>query len=261
MLLLPRGTGNRAATVGCEHQQHDEYVGTPGHGPAELQELLLTSDTVQEFLGEVAAAAARELGPDRFSCAVTVRTHQRRPTTLGTSDSFAAALDEVQYGQDQGPCLHALRTGEIVEMTDIAADERWPRFAALAAEQGSGSALSLPLGTGPTGVVGALNVYGRTPDAFTDDDRERARRYAAQAAAAVAIGVRLAQRAELSEDLRAGLSSRATIDQAIGIVMAQRRCDADAAFAVLRELSQTSNTKLREVAAQVIAHVTGPSTD
>jgi GAF domain-containing protein len=243
--------------VSSEYQHDDEYVGRPGNGLAELQELLLSSDTVQEFLGEVATAAARELDADRFSCAVTVRTHQRRPTTLGTSDSLAAALDEVQYSQGEGPCLHALRTGETVEMTDVAVDRRWPRFAALAAEQGAGSALSLPLGTAPTGVVGALNLYARTPDAFTDVDQERASRYAAQAAAAVAIGVRLAQRAELSEDLRAGLSSRATIDQAIGIVMAQRGCDADSAFAVLRERSQNSNTKLREVAAQVIAQVTG----
>jgi ANTAR domain len=43
----------------------------------------------------------------------------------------------------------------------------------------------------------------------------------------------------------AALSGRAVIDQALGIIMGQRRCSADEAFGVLREVSQTSNVKLR----------------
>jgi AmiR/NasT family two-component response regulator len=42
------------------------------------------------------------------------------------------------------------------------------------------------------------------------------------------------------------------IDQALGIIMGQRRCSADEAFSVLREVSQTSNVKLRDVAARLI---------
>jgi hypothetical protein len=88
-------------------------AGPPDDGLAEWQELLLATDTLQDFLGEVAGAAARDLGGE-MSCGVTVRTHKRRPTTLGTSDSFAAALDEAQYFEGQGPCLHALNTGETI---------------------------------------------------------------------------------------------------------------------------------------------------
>jgi AmiR/NasT family two-component response regulator len=39
--------------------------------------------------------------------------------------------------------------------------------------------------------------------------------------------------------------------------MGQRRCSADEAFGVLREVSQTGNIKLREVAARLIAVTTG----
>lgn len=151
-------------------------AGPPDDGLAEWQELLLATDTLQDFLGEVAGAAARDLGGE-MSCGVTVRTHKRRPTTLGTSDSFAAALDEAQYSKGQGPCLHTLNTGESITMLDISTDERWPRFTELSAAQGANA---------PTTPV-----------------------------CAVAIGM-----------------------------------DSE-------QLSQTSNTKLRDVAAQVVLTVTG----
>jgi hypothetical protein len=61
----------------------------------------------------------------------------------------------------------------------------------------------------------------------------------------------LARQEELVEEvlnLRKALTSRATIDQAKGIVMADRRCTADEAFAILVELSSRSEVKLADVA-------------
>jgi hypothetical protein len=242
--------GGRATAI-SNHPDAD----APEPASAELQELLLNTESVQEFLAELATCAARDLGGARFSCGVTVRTHQRRPTTLGTSDGLAAALDEAQYAAGDGPCLHALRTGDVVEVTDTATDARWPRFSSLCAENGAGSVLSLPLGTAAGGVVGALNIYSRAVAAFGDADREHGRRYAQLVSGAVAIAVRLAQRAELSDDLRAALGSRSVIDQAMGIVMARRCCGPDEAFGVLRERSQTGNVKLRDVAAEIVRTV------
>jgi hypothetical protein len=54
--------------------------------------------------------------------------------------------------------------------------------------------------------------------------------------------------------LRRALESRATIDQAKGIVMADRRCDADEAFRVLVNVSQDANTKLRDVADLLVSN-------
>ncbi len=50
---------------------------------------------------------------------------------------------------------------------------------------------------------------------------------------------------------------RSTIDQAIGVLMAQERCTADEAFALLRQHSQHNNRKLREVATDLIVRVSG----
>jgi hypothetical protein len=64
-------------------------------GVAELQELLLATDTLQEFLDEVADRAATEVSPG-LSCGVTVRP-DGRPLTIASSDGYANKLDQLQY--------------------------------------------------------------------------------------------------------------------------------------------------------------------
>jgi AmiR/NasT family two-component response regulator len=48
------------------------------------------------------------------------------------------------------------------------------------------------------------------------------------------------------------MENRAVIEQAKGIIMGQRRCTPDQAFAVLTKLSQDSNRKLRDVASALV---------
>lgn len=54
------------------------------------------------------------------------------------------------------------------------------------------------------------------------------------------------------QNLEVALQSSRTIGAAMGIVMANRRVDEAAAFAILRQASQDSNTKLRCVATDVV---------
>ena len=102
-----------------------------------------------------------------------------------------------------------------------------------------------------------MNIYAATPRTFTPEQRARAHAYADQAAAAIAMATRLAHHTQLTDDLRAAMASRTIIDQALGILMGQLRCNADDAFAVLRKTSQDTNTKLRDVAATLITKTTG----
>jgi hypothetical protein len=63
-----------------------------------------------------------------------------------------------------------------------------------------------------------------------------------------------------SVDLRRQLATLPVIEQAKGIYMAECHCDEKAAFALLRQRSQQSNRKLRDVAAEVVgAGTAGPS--
>lgn len=59
------------------------------------------------------------------------------------------------------------------------------------------------------------------------------------------------------QQLRQAIATRPVIDQARGVLMALHACSSDEAWHVLREASQLSNTKLREVAAMVTAGAEG----
>ncbi|MEV0240661.1 ANTAR domain-containing protein [Streptomyces sp. NPDC050674] len=78
---------------------------------------------------------------------------------------------------------------------------------------------------------------------------------AAPATSAVALerAERLHVLQEEVEQLRQAIASRPVIDQARGILMATHGCTSDEAWHILREASQLSNTKLRDVAAAVTA--------
>lgn len=57
---------------------------------------------------------------------------------------------------------------------------------------------------------------------------------------------------EHAEQLEQALRSSRTIGAAIGIIMASRRVTQDRAFAILTRLSQDTNRKLRDVAAELV---------
>jgi GAF domain-containing protein len=175
---------------------------------------------------------------------------------VASSDANAAQTDELQDGLDHGPCLTALRTGQQIRIEDLASDPRWRDYAVRALAQGVRSSLSMPLST-PDRTVGALNLYSDQPRFFGAAQTQHAERFAAEAAVAVGIAARLAAQAELTDQLRASLAVRAVIDQAIGVIMAQGRCTATDAFAILRTASHNRNIKLRQVAEQIITGITG----
>lgn len=85
-----------------------------------------------------------------------------------------------------------------------------------------------------------------------NNDQEDARRFAEAAATATAHASLHRATQREAEQLREALKSRAVIDQAKGILMAEHRCDADEAFTLLSNLSMSSNVKVREVASAIV---------
>jgi GAF domain-containing protein len=161
-------------------------------------------------------------------------------------------MDAVQYEIDDGPCLTCLRRGVPVAVPDIPSDERWPAFTRRGAQEGAGSSLSVPLVVhGKT--VGALNLYCRAAHGLSEADRTRATEFAHHAAAVVALAAQRADHELREHHLENALRSRSLIDQAMGVLMGQAHVSAEEAFERLRRRSQHSNTKLRDVAATVVA--------
>ncbi|MFD2082413.1 GAF domain-containing protein [Actinopolymorpha cephalotaxi] len=220
-----------------------------------LQTLLLAGPRLEEFLGKVASLASAITNPPA-SCGITV--HQDgEPVTVATSDDRAALVDQKQYDFHEGPCIDTLNTGDIIEVRDQSADMTWPKYNPAAAELGVRCSLSLPLSVDDE-TLGALNLYVfEEPHAFDGDQRARAETFAAQASTALALTVRHTEQADLTSQLEQALVSRTYIDQAVGIVMGQQRCDANQAFDILRRHSQNNNRRLRDVATDLINRVSG----
>jgi response regulator NasT len=82
------------------------------------------------------------------------------------------------------------------------------------------------------------------------DDEERAR------AMLIAVDDYNAMAEEIVQ-LREALSSRSTIDQAKGLVMAERRCTPDEAFRHLTKLSNDTNVRVADVAAALVYRAQG----
>jgi hypothetical protein len=226
----------------------------------ELQDALLSTESVEQFLHEMTRLAAG-LVRGGLSCGMTVRSGGR-PMTVACSDPVAAQVDEVQYKLDDGPCLHAMRDGHTVRiedttrMKDTGVKARWPEFEARAAAHGIRSCLALPL-TADGRSIGAINLYARTASAFGAAEARRAESFAENASGALTLALRLSSHVLLIDQLRSSLSSRTVIDQALGIIMARQHCGQSRAFAILRAASQNSNVKLREIASAIVTSVTG----
>jgi transcriptional regulator with GAF, ATPase, and Fis domain len=219
-----------------------------------LQDALVNTESIEQFLHDMAVLAARLIGGD-LSCGMTMRSNGR-PVTVACSDPVAAAVDAVQYELDNGPCLHAMRDGRVVRIEDTTDKARWPEFERRAAAHGIRSCLALPLSSEGRR-VGALNLYARDASAFGTAEAQRAADFAGNASGALTLAIRLASHAALIEQLRSSLASRTVIDQALGIIMAREQCTQARAFAILRSASQNSNVKLRDIASAIVTSVSG----
>jgi GAF domain-containing protein len=199
------------------------------------------------------AELARSALPGADEVSITLIRAGRAYTAAYTGE-IALQLDERQYESQAGPCLQAAAEKVTVSVPDTATDTRWDGWAAKAAAAGVGSVLSVGLPILES-VSGAVNIYGLQPAAFDDDMVLLAQRFAGYAGVALANAHLHDSTANLAQHMQAAMESRAVIEQAKGIIMGERRCSADAAFAVLTRISQDSNRKLRDVAAALVAQV------
>jgi GAF domain-containing protein len=174
-----------------------------------------------------------------------------KPTTAFFTDQAAPEIDQEQYRAGAGPCLDAFRDRAVYTIASTRDDTRWPDFCRAALDHGIESTMSLPLRAGE-GAVGALNFYSRTRAAFSEETEEQGQLFADQAAIVLLNAQTYWDAFTLSERLNEALQSRAVIEQAKGILIAQSHVDADGAFAILVKASQRENRKLRDIATEMV---------
>jgi GAF domain-containing protein len=220
---------------------------------AGLAGLLSLSQALEDTLVRVADFAVQAI-PGAHGAGLTLLESDRPQTVVATAD-FVREIDDVQYALQEGPCVSAVADRRTFTSGNLGGEPQWPRFGPRVGRLGVHSALSLPLLL-PDRVIGALNVYAHGRDVFDDSAVRIGELFAPHAAVSVFNAQMLAQAERVVAQLQEALTSRAAIDQAIGVLMSRSGGTAEDAYEVLRSLSQARSTKLAEVARELLEQAT-----
>ena len=221
----------------------------------DLTGLLSLEESTEEALQRVTDLAAKAI-PVADGVGVTLVTWGAKGSipamrTAAHSNPWVVTVDVDQYQTGEGPCIDSIVRGEIVNLREL--DEgSYPNFCAKASRVGLGSVLAIPLKINDNRAVGALNLYARERNAFDERDQAAAIDFSAHAAIAL-VNIELYESArKLTHQLSDAMDSRAVIEQAKGILMGRDHCTADEAFKQLKDMSQSQNIKVRELATTMV---------
>jgi hypothetical protein len=201
--------------------------------------------SAEHLLHRLTTLAARML-PGCYGASISVWESGRIIRT-SVSHVDLTALRSLPRRATEDPERHVASSGMAVDIPDTLASGTWQAFCTAAAAFGLRSAAFRAMGAGTRGAFGFYSAEPWVLDA------------ASLATVAGLAGVVLRgaedrdQLASTAHNLQASLGSRSVIDQAIGIMMAERSCTAGAAFADLQRASQRSNLKLADVARNLVA--------
>jgi GAF domain-containing protein len=179
------------------------------------------------------------------------------PASVAVTDHVALELDMVQYRNDDGPCIAALG-GEAVRIGFLPRDERFPHFAVGAADRRVLSVLSTPaIDHGE--VVGSLNVYSRSQEAFDEHDRQTGLVMAGEIASALVKSAVLSDATELRERLQERHDTTLMVARAQGVMMAVQDCSAAQADDLIRAAAADNREPIIRTAERIVASVQAES--
>jgi GAF domain-containing protein len=213
--------------------------------------LLLSHESVASALTLVSSLAV-ETVRGAVGAGVTVVDRQGSKRTSGATDDRVEQADALQYELDEGPCLAATASRQVVRVDDLTTDPRWPRWSEAVAPLGLRAALSAPLVAG-NAELGAMKVYADEPAVFDHEAERRLAMFSAQAAVLVA-NVQSSDRARrMSDELHATVRSRDVVSMAKGVLMGRDGVTEDTAFDLLRGRAERAEVPLHDAARAVLA--------
>ncbi len=197
-------------------------------------------------LRAIVHSAARSL-PGIDHVGVSIAHHDGHIETRAGTDPLVWELDALQDQLGEGPSVHVLTVDEVTTVNHLEHETRWPRYVPLAVERGLKAQMGLRLYVEDE-TLGGLNLYSTEAEVIDPEVAHMAVLFATHAA--LALGW-----VRQEENLHAALHSRKMIGQAVGIVMERFTIGETAAFAYLTRVSQHSNTRLRDVAEELVDQV------
>jgi GAF domain-containing protein len=213
-------------------------------GPFQIEDHDLVAE-LQEKAAEVRALVPECIGLSIGSLADHVTF------TLVATAAEIALLDAVQY-LDGGPCVEGVASEDSHSFDRAALDERqWHLLAQASAALNVASTLTLPI-MDEGRVVGTVNLYASTPEAFVGHHEAIAGVMGAWASGAVTNADLSFTTRDVAEQAPAQL--RAEIDLTLAWTIIARRdgIDVDTARVTLREAAQRAGVSEASLAATVV---------
>jgi len=225
-------------TVGLLRQVAAQMVGSTDLGEA--------LDRLSELVAQ--------LIPGRNWCGISV-LRDGEPRLAAHSAGLPTVVEQDQYRRGEGPCLSAMCERDVIVSPDLTTEQRWPGWCRLAVAHGARAVLCYPLDIDAQ-VTGALNVYHATAPLTR---RAHLTTLLIAEHASLLLGTVLERMRHQDQLARLrhedGCGHTAVVHRAIGIVMAQRGCNADQARAILTDAADALGTELLAVAVKLVSTV------
>jgi PAS domain S-box-containing protein len=232
-----------------------ELVGSQPDGPAVAAATAAPDwDNLAKALDRMVQAAVPLLRADGTGLMLADRDGTLHVVT--GSDQAEQTFERAERDLDEGPCIDAFATGQVVWTADLWADPRWPRLGPAARTNKIRGVLSAPV-LQDGRAVGTCNALAFSPRAWTDGDVSAIQAYADMLGQLIGSVSDARHKGELAAQLQLALDSRVLIEQAKGVLMERHGLDDQAAFTRLRKMARSSARKLPEVAREVIANRPG----
>ncbi len=218
----------------------------------EFADTLVANFDLMDFLHTLTERCVDLLDVDAAGLLLADSSGMLRLVAASTEQARVAELFQIQ--NDEGPCLDCYRTGKVVTMADIGAEQgaaRWPRFAATAREMGFSGVHAIPMRLRDE-VIGTLNLFRGVPSVLDEAVAQAARALVDVATIGILQERAVREQGLVAGQLQVALNSRILIEQAKGILAERLRVTPDEAFLVLRRYARDHNHPLTQLAGEVI---------
>ena len=221
----------------------------------ELGKLRFGSMRVEDAMHEVVRTTHTIFDVDGAGLMLVDAGHQLR--NVAVSDDRMAHLEELQVQHGEGPCISAYQDKQLIGAEDLAGEQRWPVFSQAAVDCGLRAVLASPLPYNQD-AVGVVAVLSEDPHPWSPEGELALLAFTDLAALLIASMMQGEEQTELAMQLQGALHSRAVIEQAKGVLMAQQGLSAHGAYEQLRSQARSQRRKLSAVCSEVVRAASHP---
>jgi GAF domain-containing protein len=177
--------------------------------------------------------------------------------SVAASDTRFTYLEDLQIRHQEGPCIEAYDTKQLVGVEDLATDQRWPLFSSAAVDQQVRAVLASPLPYNQD-AVGVVAVMSQDSNPWSPEGELALLAFTDLAALLIASMMQSEESNVLSGQLQGALDTRQVIEQAKGVLIGTRHMSARAAYEQLRAQARAERRKLAAVCSELVEQASRP---